>query len=450
MKPAPSTTALINPLDVVPMRPRQIMVLVAALLLAALDGYDALSMAFVAPALAREWHLTKDVVGVLLASSLAGMAIGAIALSPAADHFGRKKVILAALSILIFGTALSGLATSVPFLAAARVLTGAGIGVMVSMTTLISAEFTNIRRRSLAVAGVATLGFPLGGVAGGLGAAAILKGATWHWVFFTGSFCGLALFVLVVLALPESPAFIIARRMPDALAKANRVLFGLGQPAMTELPLAPDRTQSRYGSLFKPDMRRIVFPLMATAILIATSSYYILNWLPQMVVDAGFTPAQGSLVSALSGVVGLLGGIGFAAFASRFPPTRVAAIAMTGAAIALVAVGLVPPVIPLFVASAGILGFCLAGTTGMLYSIMADAFPPALRASGIGLVMGAARIASAGGPALAGLMFAHGMTRAGVSVIFAVGPLIAAVLIGTLRLRSPHPGPALDVGQTGA
>jgi MFS family permease len=450
MKPAPSTNALINPLDLVPMRPRQIMVLAAALLLAALDGYDALSMAFVAPALALEWHLTKDVIGVLLASSLAGMAIGAIVLSPAADHFGRKRVILAALTILIVGTALSGLATSVPLLAAARVLTGAGIGVMVSMTTLISAEFTNIRRRSLAVAGVATLGFPLGGVAGGLGAAAILKNATWHWVFFIGSFCGLALFVLVALALPESPAFIIARRLPDALAKANRVLFGLGQPAMTELPIAPDRAQSRYGSLFEADLRRIVFPLMATAILIATSSYYILNWLPQMVVDAGFTPAQGSLVSALSGVVGLLGGIGFAAFASRFPPTRVAAIAMTGAAIALIAVGLVPPVIPLFVASAGILGFCLAGTTGMLYSIMADAFPPALRASGIGLVMGAARIASAGGPALAGLMFAHGMTRAGVSVIFAVGPLIAAVLIGTLRLRSPHPGPSLDAGQTGA
>lgn len=439
MKPSPPTMAMSNPLDHAPMRVRQIMVLVTAVLLAALDGYDALSMAFVAPALAREWHVAKDVIGVLLASSLAGMAIGAIALSPAADIFGRKKVVLGALLILILGTALSGLATSVPLLAGARVLTGTGIGVMVSMTTLISAEFTNIRRRSLAVAAVATLGFPLGGVTGGLAASAILKNATWHWVFFTGSICGAVLFLVAALALPESPAFLIARRVPDALAKANRVLFGLGQPAMAELPPAADRRQSRYRLLFASEMRPVVLRLMATAILIATSSYYILNWLPQMVVDAGFTPAQGSLVSALSGVIGLLGGIGFAAFASRFPPTRVAAIAMTGAALALVAVGLVPPVIPLFVASAGILGFCLAGTTGMLYSIMADAFPAAMRASGIGLVMGAARIASAGGPALAGVMFAHGMTRAGVSLIFAIGPIVAAILIGTFRHRSSHP-----------
>ena len=61
---------------------------------------------------------------------------------------------------------------------------------------------------------------------------------------------------------------------------------------------------------------------------------------------------------------------------------------------------------------------------------MTESFPASLRASGIGLVMGAARIASAAGPALAGVMFAHGMTRASVSLIFAVGPLVAAILIG--------------------
>ncbi len=426
-----------NPLDNAPMRPRQIMVLVMAVMLAALDGYDALSMAFVAPVLAKEWGLAKDVIGLLLASSLAGMAIGAIALSPLADRLGRRIVVLGALIILTTGTALSAAAESVPILAAARVLTGVGIGVMVAMTTLISAEFTNVRRRSLAVAAVATLGFPLGGVLGGLASAAILKGATWHWVFLTGSICGMILFVVAMLALPESPVFHISKRAPDALDRANRVLARLGQPGMAELPPAADRRHSSYASLFAPGLRTVVLRLMGVAILIATTSYYILNWLPLMVVDAGFTPAQGSLVSALSGAIGFVGGVGFASFASRFPPTKVAATAMTGAGLALAAVGLVPPVIPFFVISAGVLGFCLAGTTGMLYAIMADSFPAALRASGMGLVMGAARIASAGGPAIAGVMFANGMTRASVSLIFAVGPIVAAILIGTFRHR-PH------------
>jgi MFS family permease len=364
------------------------------------------------------------------------MAFGAIALSPLADKLGRRPVVLGALVLLTTGTAISAAASSVPILAAARVLTGIGIGVMVAMTTLLSAEFTNMRRRPLAVAAVATLGFPLGGVVGGLAASAILKSATWHWVFLAGSLAGVVLFLVVLLALPESPAFLLARRSHDALERANRVLSRLGHPSMAELPPATDRQDIRYRALFAPGLRAIVVRLTATAILIATASYYILNWLPAMVVDAGFTPAQGSLVSAQSGMIGFVGGVIFAAFASRFPPTKVAAAAMTGGALALAGVGLVPPVLMLFVLSAGILGFCLAGTTGMMYTILATTFPAGLRASGMGFVMGIMRIASAAGPALAGVMFAQGMTRSGVSLIFAVGPLVAAVLIYTLP-KSP-------------
>lgn len=438
---ASATPATSNPLDFAPMRLPQVVVLLIAVLLAALDGFDAMSMAFVAPSLAREWHLAKDVIGILLASSLIGMAVGAIALSPLADIFGRKKIILSALAVLIVGAALSAAAVSVPMLMAMRLLTGIGIGSMVAMTTLTSAEFTNVRRRSVAVASVATLGFPLGGVAGGLAASAILKSASWHLVFATASLCGVALFVLVALALPESPAFLIARRAPGALVRANKVLLGLGHAAMAELPPAAARAKGSYRALFAPGMLPIVLRLTATAVLIATSSYYILNWLPLMVVDAGFKPALGSLVSALSGSLGLVGGIGFASFASRFPPTKVAAVAMSGAAVALVAVGLVAPTIVLFVAAGGALSFCLAGTTGMLYAIMADTFPPSMRAAGVGSVMGVARIVSAGGPALAGVMFNHGMTRAGVSLIFAVGPLVAAVLIGTFHHQSSTADP---------
>ncbi|GLS98916.1 MFS transporter [Sphingobium jiangsuense] len=436
MTAAPAGRTIASPLDDAPMRPRQVMVLAVSILLAALDGYDALAMAFAAPAVAREWNLEKDIIGLLLSSSLAGMAIGAIALSPLADIVGRRKVVLGALLLLTMGTALSGISASVPLLAGSRVLTGIGIGVMVAMTTLISAEFTNARFRSLAIAAIATIGFPIGGVVGGVAASAILKGATWHWVFLTGSISGGILFLLAAFILPESPAFLIARRTPDALQRVNRVLLAIGQAPLQELPAATAGAQrGSYRSLFAPGPRAVVLRLASVAMLIAISSYYILNWLPQMVVDAGFTPAQGSMVSAQSGMLGLLGGIGFAAFSFRFAPTRIAAVSMTGAALGLAAVGLVPPAIPLFVLSAGILGFCLAGTTGMLYAIMADSFPAAMRASGIGFAMGAARIASVIGPALAGVLFSHGWSRAEVSLAFAIGPLMAALLIGTFRHR---------------
>ena len=402
---APATA---NPFDAAPMGGRQLLVLATAVLLAALDGFDALSMALVAPALAGEWHLSKGVVGLLLSSSLVGMALGAVALSPLADRIGRRAVVLGALVILALGTALSAASGSVLALAASRLLTGAGIGVMVAMTTLMSAEFANARRRPLAVAAVATLGFPIGGIVGGLSSAAILRHATWHWMFVTGSLLAVIMLALAALTLPDSPAFLIARRAPGALARVNRVLTKFGHAPIEQLPDVSTAPRGGYGLLFGPDFLPVVLRLMMVAILIATASYYIISWLPQMVVDAGFTPAQGSLVSALSGVVGFVGGVAFAAFAGRFRPAVIGAAAMIGATLGFVAVGLAPASIPLFVAAAGVLGFCMAGTTGMLYTIMTDSFPASLRASGTGLVMGVARIASAAGPALAGLMFAHG------------------------------------------
>ena len=438
--PPPEITSQ-NPLDNAPMRVRQILILMIALLLSALDGYDAMSMAFVAPALATEWGIGKSLTGLLLSSSLVGMAIGAVGLSPLADKYGRRAVVLGALVVMTLGTAFSAVAPSVPFLAAARLLTGIGIGVMVAMTTLLSAEFSNAKRRPLAVAAIATIGFPLGGVIGGLGASAILKTATWHLVFWAGSIAGLVLIALVFVALPESPVYLIVRRSHGALERANGALSRLGHSALSELPAAVDRQQIRYRALFEPGLRPIVLRLTITATLIATTAYFSINWLPTMVVDAGFTPAQGSLVSAQSGLIGFIGGVIFAAFAGRFPPTKVAAVAMTSGALALAALGLVPPALQYFVLAAGALGFCMAGTTGMFYTLLATTFPAGLRASGMGFVMGIMRIASAAGPALAGFMFAQGMTRAGVSLIFAIGPVIAAILIATLPTASNNTNP---------
>lgn len=426
------TSAIRNPLDDRPLGSRQIVVLVLAVLLAALDGYDALSMAFAAPSVAKDWGIGKGIIGLLLSSSLVGMAVGAIFLAPLADRIGRRCVALSALGILVVGAALSAVSRTVPHLAGARLLTGVGIGVMVAMTTLLSAEFSNARSRSVAVAAVATIGFPLGGVIGGLAASVILERASWHWVFGCGSIVGIVLLALISVTLPESPAFLTARSGPNALARVNEVLARLNQPPLARLPEIASGPRGNYAELFAPSLRGTVARLMAVASLIACASYYILNWLPALAVDAGFSPAQGSLISAQSGTVGLIGGVFFAAFTARLEAKRVASTAMVGVAIALAAVGTVPASLASFVLTAGILSFCLAGSTGILYGLMSTGFPTGLRASGMGLIMGGMRIGSAAGPGLAGWMFAQDMTRASVSLIFAVGPLIAALLIRNL------------------
>lgn len=433
MTPPAAQALLASPLEHAPIGRRQLIILVTAVLLAAIDGYDALSMAFVAPVVSHLWHLDKGVLGLLLSAGLIGMAIGSLAISPLADRIGRRPAVLGSLALMTLGSLLSAVATSVLLLAMSRVLTGVGIGVMIVLTTLISAEFSNARRRALAVAAVATIGFPIGGVAGGITAGILLRSAGWPWVFLVGAIAGAALFVLLALSLPESPTFLMARRPQQALARLNSVLAALGHKALAAFPdpSAPRRTA--YGDLFAAGLGAATIRLIAVNLLIAMAAYYLLNWLPQLVADAGFPAATGSFVSAASGVIGLAGGVTFGALAARLPATRLVAATAVGMALALAAIGMVPPVLALFVITAGIFGFFVSGTTGVFYGILASSFPPLLRASGMGLVMGVGRIGSAMAPAIAGWMFAHGLTRGVVSLMFAVGPLLAATLIIGLR-----------------
>ena len=423
-----------NPLDAAPLRAGQLLIFALALSLAALDGYDAASMAFVAPVLARNWHLGKDAIGLLMASSLVGTALGSIVILPFADRLGRRRIACGALVLLTLGTLISGLTASAYVLAAARIVTGLGIGTMIGATTLIASEFSSARRRAVVVASVTTVGFPLGGILGGLGAAVFLRTADWHWVFFTGAIVGAVELTLVVAFLPETPTFILARRGADALPHLNRVLGGLGHHRFAALPppAASGRDRASYAMLFAPVTRSRTVRLIAVMALVSMTVAFMLNWLPSIVSDAGFSAAQGSATYARAQVIGFVGGVVFGALAARCQRIGLALAAMIGIAAALVAIGLVPPSLALFIAAAGLFSFFLNGSTGLFYSIVADSFSPLLRATGIGLVLGAGRIAAAFGPAIGGILFKHGLGRAPVCAAFALLPLAASVIVAQL------------------
>src|ERR1700761_8610915 len=68
--------------------------------IAMLDGFDSQSIAFVAPVIARDWHMDVASVGPVFAAGLLGVVLGAFLFGPAADRFGRKRVILICTAIV--------------------------------------------------------------------------------------------------------------------------------------------------------------------------------------------------------------------------------------------------------------------------------------------------------------------------------------------------------------
>jgi MFS family permease len=54
------------------------------------DGMDVVIMSYIAPALAKDWGVPPEALGIVFSAGLLGMAIGGIFIAPLADKYGRR------------------------------------------------------------------------------------------------------------------------------------------------------------------------------------------------------------------------------------------------------------------------------------------------------------------------------------------------------------------------
>src|ERR1700738_4785925 len=129
----------------------QIKLLLTCAAVLVLDGFDTTAIGYVAPALAKEWGLTKGALGPVFSAGLFGLMIGALTLGPLADRIGRKKIIIFSTLAFGIGTLVTSFVSDVNTLLAIRFLTGLGLGGAMPNTVATTSEFNPRRRRATMV-----------------------------------------------------------------------------------------------------------------------------------------------------------------------------------------------------------------------------------------------------------------------------------------------------------
>jgi MFS family permease len=374
------------------------------------------------------------------------MGFGSVLLGGVADRLGRKPTMLFCLGIMAAGMYLAHAASGLTELTIWRFTTGLGIGGMLAATNAVTAESSSRAGRSLAMA-LYVIGYPLGAVIGGFASSQwLLVEYGWRGVFLFGAIFTAALIPLVLLLVPETPAFLVAVRPKNALERINRSLAALRQPAISELPhLAVGSVKPRITDILsKPHLRKVTLLLAFGYMFHTITFYYILKWSPQIVADYGFPPAQAATVLTWANVGGAVGGGLFGFLMTKWDikwPT-IAMLLIGSAAVAAFGFGRsslegwrFATFLTGFFTNAAIVGF---------YSALARGFPAYARATGTGLVLGIGRAGAAGSPILAGFLFSWlgNSQLLAVSVIMALGSIAAALMLFLLPLRDADREPA--------
>lgn len=414
-------------LDAAPMSRAQYAAIAVTVILSALDGFDVLSITFAAPAIVADWNIGRAALGTLLSAGLIGMALGSFLIAPLADRFGRQRLVLANLAIMATGMLVSAITTSLFELAICRVITGLGIGSMVAVINPLAAEFSNSARRSLAMAFM-TVGYPVGGLVGGLVSAVLIAAEGWRAIFVFGAIAAIVLVPVVLMWLPESPAYLATRSGIRPQRRLAALMHRFGHSFTVETA-AQGKTPAGYRAIFAKGQRGQTAHLALINLCYVLPVYFILSWLPQIVTDMGFSASAGSVASATASLAGVFGGvlIGYLLKPARLKSVTAGVIFGMGASLALL--GLAPAALPLIIVMSAVCGFLLFGGMAGLYTILASCFPPSARASGVGFVVGTGRVGSACAPLLAGWLFAADLGRGHIAGTFALFAVCSAALL---------------------
>src|ERR1700719_1274417 len=424
----PSPVDVAQFIDAQPVGGFQIRLLLTCAAVLFLDGFDTQAIGFVAPALAREWDVSKAALGPVFSAGLFGLMIGALLFGPLADRIGRKKIIIFSTLAFGIGTLATAFVQDVNSLLAIRFLTGLGLGGAMPNAIAITSEF-NPRRRRATMVMIMFCGFSVGAALGGLLAAALIPHFGWRSVFIIGGVAPLLLAPILALRLPESVRFLALtghanQRVAELLglinpkaAFASATQFVVHEPHLPGIPVL---------HLFREGRTLVTLLLWAVFFMSLLDIYFLSNWLPTVLNDLSASVSEAAAIGSMLQVGGVVGTFALGSIIDRFS-FRALALLYFIAVFAVGAIGELGHNAFLIWVAVFASGFCVVGGQIAANALAAGFYPTSVRASGVGWALGIGRVGSIVGPLVGGVLLTMKWSTESVFMAAAAAALCAAL-----------------------
>ena len=423
---------------------RHILLFVVCFGLAIMDGVHIQTMGISGTLVSAALHIAPNRFGLILSASEFGFMLGALALSPLADRFGRKTLIIIcglAFAICSFATAWATGFTSLFLL---RLGTGIGMGGAGPAIVSLTSESVSARHR----ARVSTLlwsAIPAGGILGGFSAAWILPAFGWQGLFQAAGAVSLIFTVLILVLVPESLRFLHhAGAAETRLANAARRLNISLPPLGLVPPLAESPGSSRSArTLFTAGRAPLTLLLWLAFLLGFMSLIGVLAWTPTLLAQTGMGVSQAAAVIGWNNIGGMIGVASAGTLMERTGGRKILVPVLLLSGCVIAATGWSAPALFPTAGFALLTGLLLGGGTAGFIAIAATIYPTEVRSTGIGWGLAAGRVGGAVGPALIGVLVAIPLAPEKI-FLAAAGPAMLSGLIILIMSRRDNTAKDID------
>ncbi|WP_321968989.1 MFS transporter [Paraburkholderia tropica] len=417
----------------------RLFILIVCMVIMALDGIDAQSIAFVAPVVAPQWHLTPYNTSWFFVIGNLGAAVGAVVLGIASLRFGQRSVVVAATICMGLSTVAAATASGFQSMLFYRALTGIFMGPIFPVLTAMVVEYAPKGKQASWV-GLLFAGYPVGNSVGGSIAHAVIPNQGWQALFIINGVIPVVVGIVAAFMLPESLSFLVkSGAKSEIIARYIRKFDDSVEcDAQTRFTVeSTERKSTRVKDLFTGSTALTTTLLWLVCWLAMVEITLYIYWMPSVLKASGM-----DMKGAIGITVGLLMGglVGSAAvgFVMDFVGRYRGLVAFNVlAVIALLALGHASEKQVGLGAVAALVGFLILGSQVGTNGLTPMLYPAEKRVNGLSWASSITRVGAISGQFLGGILLGQGMSAPQIFYSSSIlAALAAIVLVIMSRLRA--------------